>query len=193
MRKIDMENLMGLGAYEKGRAQYRREIIDYKNQRRLPIGERVSLLFENRKTVLFQIQEMLRTERITDLDKIREEVETYNTLIPEANELSATLMIEIEEQSKIREELLKFMGIDEAVFLMIGEGHTIHAVFEEGHSKEDKISAIQYVRFHFTPQAHAAFIADREEARVVIDHKNYRAKAIIWNEMKKSLIEDLTE
>ena len=193
MRKIVMENLMGLGAYEKARAQFRREIIDYKTHRRLPIGERVSLLFENRKTVLFQIQEMLRTERITDLDKIREEVETYNTLIPEANELSATLMLEIEQQEKIREELLKFLGIDEAVFLKIGKRHTVQALFEEGHSKEDKISAIQYVRFRFTSEARAAFIAGREEARVVIDHENYRAKTKIWDEMKKSLIEDLTE
>ena len=193
MKKIVMENLMGLGAYEKARAQFRREIIEYKNRRRLPIGERVSLLFENRKTVIFQIQEMLRTERITDLDKIREEVETYNTLVPEANELSATLMLEIEQQEKLREELLKFMGIDEAVFLKIGEGHTIHAVFEEGHSKEDKISAIQYVRFRFTPQAREAFVACREEAWGVIDHPNYRARAKIWDAMRQSLIQDLME
>jgi len=188
-----MEDLMGLAAYERVRAQFRQEIIDYKRNRRLPIGERVSLLFENRKTVIFQIQEMLRTERITDLDKIREEVETYNTLVPEANELSATLMLEIEQQEKIREELLKFMGIDEAVFLKIGEGHTIHAVFEEGHSKEDKISAIQYVRFRFTSQAREAFIAGREEVWGVIDHPNYRARAKIWDEMRQSLIQDLME
>jgi hypothetical protein len=193
MKKIAMEDLMGLAAYERVRDQFRREIIEYKKNRRLQIGDRVSLLFENRKTILFQIQEMLRTERITDLDKIKEEVETYNTLIPGANELSATLMLEIEQQEKIREDLLKFLGIDETVFLTTGERHTIQAVFEQGHSKEDKISAVQYVRFRFTPEAREAFVAGRDEAWVVIDHPNYRAKEKIWKEMRQSLIQDLIE
>ncbi|MGH7766402.1 MAG: DUF3501 family protein [Candidatus Binatia bacterium] len=193
MRKLAMEDLMGLAAYEKVREQFRREIIEYKINRRLQVGERVSLLFENRKTILFQIQEMLRAERITDLDKIKEELETYNTLIPGANELSATLMLEIEQQEKIREDLLKFLGIDEAVFLTIGGRHRIQAVFEAGHSKEDKISAVQYVRFRFTPAAREAFVAGREEAWVAIDHPNYRAKEKIRDEMRKSLSADLIE
>jgi hypothetical protein len=136
---------------------------------------------------------MLRAERITDLDKIKEEIETYNTLIPDANELSATLMLEIEQQEKIREDLLKFLGIDETVFLKIGEGHRIQAVFEEGRSKEDKISAVQYVRFRFTPEARGVFAAGREEAWVAIDHPNYRARATIREEMRQSLIQDLVE
>jgi hypothetical protein len=193
MKKIVMDELMGLAAYERVRDQFRREIIEYKKNRRLQVGDRVSLLFENRKTVLFQIQEMLRTERITDLDKIKEEVDTYNTLLPGANELSATLMLEIEQQEKIRDDLLKFLGIDETVFLTIGERRRIQAVFEEGHSKEDKISAVQYVRFRFTPEAREAFVAGREEAWVAIDHPNYRAKEKIRDEMRKSLIADLLE
>jgi len=193
MRKIVMEELTGLAAYERVRDHFRREIIEHKKNRRLQVGDRVSLLFENRKTILFQIQEMLRTERITDLDKIRKEVETYNTLIPEANELSATLMLEIEQQEKIRADLLQFLGIDETVFLTIGERHKIQAVFEEGHSKEDKISAVQYVRFRFTPEARDAFVSGREEAVAVIDHPNYRARATIWEEMRQSLIQDLVE
>jgi hypothetical protein len=193
MKKISMEELMGLSAYAKARDQFRREIIDYKKNRRLAVGDRVSLIFENRKTILFQIQEMLHTERITELDKIKDEVDTYNALIPDANELSATLMLEIEELAKIREELLKFLGIDEAVFLKIGERHRIQAAFEEGRSKEDKISAVQYVRFHFNPEARQAFIVGREEARVAIDHPHYRAEARIPDEMRKSLIGDLTE
>ena len=188
-----MEELTGLAAYERVRDHFRREIIEHKKNRRLQVGDRVSLLFENRKTILFQIQEMLRTERITDLDKIRKEVETYNTLIPEANELSATLMLEIEQQEKIRADLLQFLGIDETVFLTIGERRRIQAVFEEGHSKEDKISAVQYVRFRFTPEARDAFVSGREEAVAVIDHPNYRARATIWEEMRQSLIQDLVE
>jgi uncharacterized protein DUF3501 len=184
---------MGLAAYEKVRDRFRQEIIDYKKHRRLQVGERVSLLFEDRKTLLFQIQEMLRAEKITDLDKIKEEVETYNSLVPGAGELSATMMLEIEEQSKIREELLKFLGIDEALYLKIGDRCVIKAAFEEGHSKEDKISAVQYVRFPFTAEAREAFVAGHEEARVVIEHPNYQAEAKIRPEMRKSLIQDFAE
>jgi len=193
VKKIVIEDLMGLAAYERVREQFRRDIIAYKQRRRLQVGDRVSLLFENRKTILFQIQEMLRAERITDLDKVKEEVETYNTLIPDANELSATLMLEIEQQENIREDLLKFLGIDEAVFLTIGERRRIQAIFEEGHSKEDKISAVQYVRFRFTPEALEAFAAEEEAAWVVIDHPNYQTRAKLGEEMRKSLIEDLGE
>jgi hypothetical protein len=143
MKKLTVEDLMGLSAYEKVRPQFREEIIRHKKNRRLPVGDRVSLVFENSKTVLFQIQEMIRAEKITDLDKMKEEVEVYNSLLPGANELSATLFLEIEEQNKVRENLLKFLGIDEKVQLKIGSEHTIQAAFEAGHSKEDKISAVQ--------------------------------------------------
>ena len=81
------------------------------------MGDNISLVFENRDTVIFQIQEMLRAERITDLDKIREEIAVYNELIPNPGELSATMFFEIEDQTHLRDELLKFLGIDEAVSL----------------------------------------------------------------------------
>ncbi|MBI4523463.1 MAG: DUF3501 family protein [Deltaproteobacteria bacterium] len=193
MKPISIDELMGLAAYEKARDQFRQEIIEYKKHRRLAVGERVSLLFEDRKTVLFQIQEMLRAEKITDLDKIKEEVDVYNGLIPGADELSATLLIEIEDQSQIRADLLKFLGIDEAVYLKIGDKHTIQATFEEGYSKEDKISAVQYVRFCFTPEARDAFIRGEEDIRVSINHPNYKVEAKISEEIRKSLVRDLTE
>lgn len=190
MRKVDLEDIMGLSAYEKVREDFRRRIIELKKRRRVSVGDKVSLVFENRDTVIFQIQEMLRAERITDLDKMREEIEVYNSLIPEPGELSATLFLEIEEQSHLREELLKFLGIDEVVFLNMGDS-SIHARFEEGHSKEDKISAVQYVRFPFSPEEIKAFAEGKEEASLVIDHSNYQAKAIIGPETRKLLIEDL--
>lgn len=129
-------------------------------------------------------------EKITDLDKIREEIEVYNSLIPGDGELSATLFLEIENQSRLREELLKFLGIDEALFLKIGEV-SIHARFEEGHSKEDKISAVQYVRFPFSQEEIRAFAEGSEETVLLIDHPNYQASTAIEGEAKKSLVEDL--
>jgi hypothetical protein len=190
MNKVSLEDIMGISAYEKVRDNFRRGIIDLKQKRRVGVGNRVSLVFENRDTVIFQIQEMVRAERITDLDKIREEIEVYNGLIPEPGELSATLFLEIEDQTHLREELLQFLGIDEALSMRVGN-HTIRARFEEGRSKEDKISAVQYVKFPFEPQEISAF-AGTEDAELQIDHPNYRASARLDTETKKSLLADLT-
>ncbi len=190
MKKIVLDDILGLSTYEKIRPQFRQSIIEKKKNRRVSVGDRVSLLFENRDTVIFQIQEMLRAERITDLDKIREEIAVYNGLIPEAGELSATLFLEIEDQERLRDDLLKFLGIDEAVYLEVGS-HSIRGRFEEGRSKEDKISAVQYVRFPFDAEAREAFLAG-EKAMIVIDHPNYKASAELLPAVQKSLAEDLS-
>jgi hypothetical protein len=190
MKKIVLDDILGFAAYEKVREDFRRRIIALKEARRVPVGDKVTLVFENRDTVIFQIQEMVRAERIADLDKIREEIEVYNQLIPEPGELSATLFLEITEQSHLREELLKFLGVDETVYLHAGS-HSIHARFEAGHSKEDKISAVQYVKFPFSEEARMAFIKG-EEAAVVIDHPNYQARAVIDSKTRQSLVKDLT-
>ena len=90
MNKVILDDIMGIPACEKVREKFRQRVIELKKKRRVPVGDKVSLVFENRETVIFQIQEMMRAERITDLDKIREEIEVYNGLIPEPGELSAT-------------------------------------------------------------------------------------------------------
>lgn len=189
MKKVSLDDILGFSAYEKVREQFRQDIIAKKKHRRVAVGDKVSLVFENRDTVIFQIQEMLRAERIADLDKIREEIAVYNELIPNAGELSATLFLEIEDQSRLRENLLKFLGIDETVSMKVGP-HIVRAKFEEGRSKEDKISAVQYVRFPFDSQAQSAFTAG-EKAELVIDHPNYKASAVLSSEAQKSLAEDL--
>ncbi len=191
MKKISLADIMGLPAYEKVRDDLRRRIIELKKMRRVSVGDKVSLVFENRETVIFQIQEMLRAERITDLDKIREEIEVYNGLIPDPGELSATLFLEMEDQGHMREQLLEFLGIDEVVYLKIGDQHLTHARFEEGHSKEDKISAVQYVRFSLEPEQIRAFVNENAEAKLVIDHPNYHAEKSFGPETRKSLAGDL--
>lgn len=190
MRKVAMEDIVGFSAYEKMREKFRERIIELKQRRRVSVGDKVTLVFENRDTVIFQIQEMVRAEKIGDLDKIREEVEVYNELVPEPGELSATLFLEIEDQTHLRDELLKFLGIDEAVYLKIGN-YSIHARFEEGRSKEDKISAVQYVKFQFSEAALQAF-KKGEKAELVIDHPHYKASTPLRPETRQSLMEDLT-
>ena len=189
MNKIILDDILGVSAYEKVRQQFREDIIEKKKQRRVSVGDSVSIVFENRDTVIFQIQEMLRAERITDLDKIREEIAVYNELIPNPGELSATLFLEIEDQSNLREDLLKFLGIDEAVFFKVG-GHVVAGRFEEGRSKEDKISAVQYVRFPLGPEARQALV-DGEPAELFIDHPNYKARALLSAAAQQTLAQDL--
>ena len=191
MKKISLDDIKGLAAYEKIRDDFRQRIIELKKKRRIPVGDKVSLVFENRDTVIFQIQEMLRAERITDLDKVRDEIETYNSLIPEPGELSATLLLEIEDQVNLREELLKFLGVDEAVFIKVGDKNTVRARFEEGHSREDKISAVQYVRFPVGKELIKDFTDKKNEIKLVIDHPNYRAEAKLELGTRQSLTEDL--
>jgi Protein of unknown function (DUF3501) len=189
MNKIILDDILGFSAYEKIRQKFREKIIETKKKRRIAVGDKVSVVFENRDTVIFQIQEMLRAERISDLDKIREEIAVYNELIPGPGELSATLFIEIEDQSHLRDDLLKFLGIDEAVSLKVG-GHVIPGRFEEGRSKEDKISAVQYVRFPLDAPARQALVSG-ESAELLIDHPNYKARAVLGDESRQSLAEDV--
>ena len=190
MRKVAIDDIVGLAGYEKIRQDFRRRIIELKQNRRISLGDSVSLVFENRDTVIFQIQEMLRAERISDLDKIRQEIATYNQLIPDSGELSATLFLEIEDQTRLRDELVKFHSIEEALTLRIAE-HWLPAHFEPGRSKEEKISVVQYVRFRFDDQALETFVSGAR-TELIIDHRNYQAAAVLQPETQGSLAEDLT-
>lgn len=190
MRKVAIDDIVGLPGYERIRQDLRRRIIELKQKRRVSLGDRLSLVFENRDTVIFQIQEMLRVENISDLDKIRQEIATYNQLIPDSGELSATLFLEIEDQTHLREELVKFQAIEEAISLRIA-AHRLEALFEPGRSKEDKISAVHYIRFRFDDQALEAFISGTR-TELVIDHRNYQAAVVLQPEIQRSLGEDLT-
>ena len=191
MQKVTLDEIIGLERYEKIRDEFRRRVIDLKTRRRVSVGDRVTFVFENRETVLFQIQEMLRAEHITDIDKVRFEVTVYNDLIPGDSELSATMLIEITEQAQIRPALVRLIGIDQAVSLQIGGQFTIPGVFEGGRSTEDNLSAVQYVRFPLSTEARAAFREGQEDVRLVIAHPNYHAQTVISPETRRSLASDL--
>ncbi|HKA53811.1 MAG TPA: DUF3501 family protein [Candidatus Binatia bacterium] len=187
MQKVTLDEIVGVERYERIRPEFRRRIIELKKNRRVTVGDRITFVFENHDTVLFQIQEMVRTERITDLDKIRFEVDTFNELIPAEGELSATMLIEITQAERIRPELVRLIGIDRAVALQIGGRHKVPAAFEPGRSKEDNMSAVQYVRFPLPPEARAAFRDERQEAVLVIDHPNYQARTVLPSAVRRSL------
>jgi hypothetical protein len=192
MRKVELAEVKNIYEYEKIRDDFRKYIIELKKRRRISVGDRVTLVFENHDTVLFQIQEMMRAERMVDDDEIKFEVETYNQLIPEKDELSATLFIEVDDPKLLRPVLDSFIGLDRGnhVYLQIGDKHKIYAQFEEGHSKEDKISAVHFIKFKFTPEQINDFKDFRNEVKVVIDHQNYKAEAVVSDEMRQELIKD---
>ncbi|MGE0826918.1 MAG: DUF3501 family protein [Candidatus Binatia bacterium] len=191
MQKITLDEISGAERYEKIRDEFRRRIIELKKDRRLSVGDYITFVFENRETILFQIQEMLRAERITDIDKIRFEVDIYNDLIPGDGELSSTMLIEITEQDRIRPELVKLIGIDTAVSLQIGNHIVVPALFEGGRSTEDNLSAVQYVRFALSSEAQAAFRDEQNEVCLVINHPNYQAQAVFPPSMQRSLAAEL--
>jgi hypothetical protein len=190
VRRVTLDDIIGLERYETIREAFRRRIIELKRDRRVGVGEHVTLVFENFDTVLFQIQEMMRAERIGDLDRVREEIEVYNELIPERGELSATLLIELEDARRIRDDLPKFYGLDQATWLEF-DGERVAGVFEGGRAREDKVSAVQYVRFPLGERV-AQFL-QTAGVKLVIDHPHYRASRSLSAEMRRSLGEDLRE
>ena len=194
MEKIGAQDILPLGEYEKIREDSRRRIWEIKKGRRLLVGDYISILFENRETVIHQIQEMIRAEQIKDPIRIQEEIDAYNPLIPDHGELSFTLFIEIEEQERIKEMLDSLMGIDEIgiVYIQIEEEIKIPAIFEKGRSKEDKISAVHYVKFKFNEAEKKAFLDTSIPVYLIIDHPNYKAQAEIGHASRKELGTDLS-
>jgi hypothetical protein len=192
MKKIEMKDIKDIADYEKIRRDFRNKIIEIKRRRRLQIGDRISLTFENRYTVIFQIEEMMRAERIVEDEKINSEIDVYNELIPDENELSATLFVEVDQQDLIKPVLDSLVGLNkDSVFLQIGD-RKIPAIFEEGHATDDRISAVQYVRFKLSKQEMKDFMEVHIPVRVLIKHKNYSAEALVPEDTRRALIEDLT-
>ena len=196
MRPVAREEILDLTAYEKARPGIRESMLAVKAPRRVHLGEALTFLFENRETVLFQIQEMVRTERIVDDAKVQEEVDAYNALIPAAGELSATLFIELQDlhlmnNDQVKDAVNRFQGIDrEGVYLAIGDQSRIPARFEEGHSKEEKMAAVHYLRFVVPPGA-ASLLAAGGAARVVVDHPRYQAESPLSEPVRAELLKDL--
>jgi hypothetical protein len=191
MNKITLEDIKTLAEYESEREALRQRIIALKKRRRLPVGDRISLLFENRDTVLFQVQEMVRAERITAPGAVQEEINVYNRSIPAANELSATMFIEITQRESIRAEVDRLLGVNEKITLHIGEKHTVPAVFEPGWSREDRIAAVQYIKFPLTAEQSEAFRAGRDPVVIEIDHPNCQARAEMPEEVRQALAGEL--
>jgi hypothetical protein len=190
VKRLGTDDLLDLVAYEKARERARARVIELKRPRRIAVGPELTFIFENRDTVWFQVQEMLRTERLVEEEQIQTELDVYNELIPAENGLSATLMIEIPEADRIRETLDRLIGIDEQVFLEIGE-QSVRAAFDPKQFEQDRISAVQYLRFPLGPTLAARFRDRAQPVWLRVDHPSYKHRAPIAGASRESLAGDL--
>ena len=192
MKPIERSDLLGLGEYERVREAFRAEVIAHKRNRRIAVGPSLTFVFEDRLTVRFQVQEMLRTERIVRDDKIQAELDVYNELIPRPDGLSATLLIEIPDKQRVREMLDQLIGIDEHVVLETGDA-SLRAGFDSKQLEEERISAVQYVRFELGPELAARFADPAVPVTLRVDHPAYAHATRLEGEPRASLARDLAD
>jgi hypothetical protein len=192
MKKIEFGEILNIYEYEKIREQKRREIIEIKKKRRLFVGDLVHLVFENRDTVWFQIQEMIRAERIVRDEEIQQEIDIYNELIPEKNQLSITMFIEIPDEQERKRLLPQLVGIHDHLWFHIGNKHSIRAVADEKSQRDyqyGKAAVVHFLKLNLTPEQ----VKDFAElpVRVEINHPNYKAMVEMPEEVKAELVKDL--
>jgi hypothetical protein len=192
MEKITLTDVKPLSQYEAMRDAMRAHVIDLKKRRRVPLGDSISLVFENRETVLYQVQEMVRAERITAPEAIQAEIDVYGRSVPDRNELSATMFIEITDAQAVRSELDRLIGVNERLRLRIGNDHVIPGVFEPGWSREDRVAAVQYVKFPLTAEQAEAFKDGREPVFIEVDHPAYQTSTRVDEATRRTLAGDLS-
>ena len=194
MKPVRRDEVMGLADYEPIRDRFRSRVIEEKKARRVSIGDKVSAVFENHDTVLLQIQEMLRTERITREAAILHEIDTYNAHVPGKDELFATVMIEIPDKDARETFLVEARGFERHVALVVN-GERVSASWEKSRELEDRASAVNYLRFLLSGAAATHLRQKKKDAQVemIVDHPAYAARATLSPATLVSLAEDLDE
>jgi hypothetical protein len=198
MKPIDRSEILGLADYETVRERFRARVIAEKKHRRVAVGPKATAVFENRDTVLLQIQEMLRTERITRPAAVQHEIDTYNELVPGEDELSCTLMIEIPDTSERDAFLREARSLERHIWLVAGD-HRLAARSSERWTGEatERTTAVHYLKFLLPRDAaeglRAAANGKAGDARLElqVDHPSYAARAVLTEETIAALSEDL--
>ena len=192
MEKLNKSDLFTLEEYSINRDGFRKKVLEEKQHRKVYIGEHVVLLFENKNTIQYQIQEMLRIEKIFDAEGIQEELDAYNPLIPDGSNLKAVMLIEYPNVEERKEKLKILKGIEKKIWIKVGSHNKIFAIADEDLEREDetKTSAVHYLRYEFSP----SMINDwKNDASIVmgIDHENYHSsETIISSDISSSLSAD---
>lgn len=192
MEKLNKSDLFSLEEYSINRDSFRKKVLEEKQHRKVYIGEHVVLLFENKNTIQYQIQEMLRIEKIFDAEGIQEELDAYNPLIPDGSNLKAVMLIEYPNVEERKEKLKILKGIEKKIWIKVGSHNKVFAIADEDLEREDetKTSAVHYLRYEFS----ASMINDwKNDSSIVmgIDHENYQSpETIISSDISSSLSGD---
>ncbi|MFO0672803.1 MAG: DUF3501 family protein [Polyangiaceae bacterium] len=192
MRLVERDEILRIGEYEAVRAQFRARVIAEKKERRIKIGDRVSGVFETHDSVLLQVQEMLRTERITREEAILHEIATYNELVPKKDELSLTAMIEIDDKEERERFLVQAKGIEAAFYVEVG-GERVHGSIAPERLLEDRASAVLYLKFALPPGLAEGVRSGKAEVAVGVEHAAYSARTALGPEVARALGADLRE
>jgi hypothetical protein len=192
MSHLSREDLYSLERYAEHRAEFRARVLEHKKDRRVTIGENLSLYFEDRLTIKYQVQEMLRIEKIFEADGIEEELEAYNPLIPDGSNLKCTAMLEFKDVAVRRERLAQLVGIEHLVWLRVEGFDKVFAISNEDleRSTDEKTSAVHFMRFELDKGMVAAL---RDGASLVFgtDHAGYPYTTEVTPRTREALIKDL--
>ena len=171
---ISRDSLMGLETYAKKRNEFRKEVIEHKKLRKVLLGNHVSLLFEDEMTLRYQVQEMLRIEKIFEEEGIQSELDAYNPLCPDGSNFKATMLIEYDNVAERKVALAKLIGIEDRLFIQVEGQSRVYAIADEDLEREteEKTSAVHFVRFELTPDMKAA-LKSGAQMMVGCDHPNY--------------------
>ena len=194
MKQLSADNMLNIIEYEKVRTDYRKDIIEYKKHRRIKIGPNLAIVFENERTLSFQIQEIMRAERIVHDEKIQEEIDIYNSIMPPKNGLSATLFIEVTQEDQIKPVLNQFIGLTtgKTIFLDF-DAEKVFAQFEQGREEEDKISSVHYLQFKLDPSQVEKLAEHNSELKMGIAYNKYSYLVELSSHTKDSLYEDVND
>jgi hypothetical protein len=176
MEPLKREELYSLEKYAEARKEFRAKVLEHKKNRKVAVGRNATLYFEDRITIQYQVQEMLRVERIFEKDGIEEELAAYNPLIPDGSNLKATFMLEYEDVDERRRQLAKLIDVEDRVWVRVGEGERIFAIADEDMDREDqdKTSSVHFLRFELSPDQ-VKILRSGADISVGIDHEHYRA------------------
>ncbi len=193
MQKLTREDLYSLEQYADMRPEFRQKVMEHKKDRRLLLGTNATLYFEDRMTMQYQVQEMLRIERIFEADGIKEELDAYNPLIPDGSNWKATFMIEFPDVEERQQMLARLVGIEDKVYMQVADFDRVYPIADEDLERdtEQKTSAVHFLRFEL-PLEQVTALKDGAALIAGIDHSNYQVEiSPVSANIRESLVNDL--
>jgi len=188
---LKREDLFSLEEYAEQRSNIRKNVMGVKKNREVSLGSYIRLLFENHQTVQYQIQEMLRIEKIFEASGIQEELDVYNPLIPDGSNLKATMMIEYTDVVERKKALTNLIGIEKSIYFQIGNHQSVYAICNEDLEREtdEKTSSVHFMRFEFD-QAMIADFCKGSNVKIGVSHSNYKCEIILEKRVQDELNQD---